>query len=830
MMANSTTLIDHIEDFNIAIIGGGKRCKVLLQTLLREDSEGKQPSILGVADINDRAEGLVYAKQQGIYTTNDFRELFSLQDLNLVIELTEDDSLRAAIQDSKPPWILSVDHEDARPLLDYFKIKGEKNDLLKRLHQYNDGAKQFQELLEEFYAFVQEINQDRNRYFHETRKHLADNDWIMSQIIRGTTVPTFVIDSSHRVTHWNKACEKLTGYSARVMVGTEDQWKPFRAEKRPTMADLILDGVTEEDMWQHYGTLWEKSVLIDDAYEAEEFFPHMAQNGKWIFFTAVPIKDSDGSIVGAIETLWDKTKEKETEVERDRQNEKLALKVKESIEKEQTLSQIIQGSTIPTFVIDKDHKVTHWNRAMERLTGFSARDIVGTHQQWKPFYEKKRPSMADVIVDQVDKLAIRKLYGGKWKESPLIEEGYEAEVFFPKLGTGGKWCWFTAAPIKTPEGEVAGAIETIWDRTEDKKAEKERERHTRELATFCSIYATLSAPLSLDDRIKEAIREAATIFQADGICIFIQQTDGAYHLQYSTGCSEQFCYQNRIAGADSMIVQTARSGIIRTFGALPDDMDGEMRLLHQEGLRSLVCIPLLDKEKKSFGVIRVASKTADHFDADDIRALELIGNRVGVAIENALLQEDVKRKASFQAKLIGSSNDGIVATDDAWRIVMFNPPAEEIFGYEAAEVIGKMDARNIYPTELSERFSEMLAGGGDGWNIPWQEASVGSKTEGAIPVRFSGTVLREKKRMMGTVAFFHDLREIKRLEKKLLSAERLAAIGQTVAGMAHCVKNILHGFKGGSYMVDIGIDKEDNDKLKTGWQMVQRNIGEHPTW
>ncbi|OQY51859.1 MAG: hypothetical protein B6245_24155 [Desulfobacteraceae bacterium 4572_88] len=66
---------------------------------------------------------------------------------------------------------------------------------------------------------------------------------------------------------------------------------------------------------------------------------------------------------------------------------------------------------------------------------------------------------------------------------------------------------------------------------------------------------------------------------------------------------------------------------------------------------------------------------------------------------------------------------------------------------------------------------------------------------------------------------------VKRLERELLKSERLAAIGQTVAGMAHCIKNILHGFKGGSYLVDIGLDRNDTNRLKTGWQMIQRNIG-----
>ena len=77
---------------------------------------------------------------------------------------------------------------------------------------------------------------------------------------------------------------------------------------------------------------------------------------------------------------------------------------------------------------------------------------------------------------------------------------------------------------------------------------------------------------------------------------------------------------------------------------------------------------------------------------------------------------------------------------------------------------------------------------------------------------------------MGIVNFFQDLTEIKRLEKELVQSERLAAVGQTVSGLAHYVKNILIGLKGGSYVVDVGIKKNNTDKLKTGWKTIKRNI------
>jgi PAS domain-containing protein len=131
--------------------------------------------------------------------------------------------------------------------------------------------------------------------------------------------------------------------------------------------------------------------------------------------------------------------------------------------------QIIQGSTIPTFVLNQEHVITHWNRALEQLTGYPASQMVGTNHQWAPFWDSERSHHGRCHPGQKSDQEIWDLYGGKWKASELIDGAYEAEVFFPKLGNGGKWCWFTAAPIKAADGTVIGAIETLWDNTEKKR-------------------------------------------------------------------------------------------------------------------------------------------------------------------------------------------------------------------------------------------------------------------------------------------------------------------------------------------------------------------------
>ena len=305
-------------------------------------------------------------------------------------------------------------------------------------------------------------------------KELEEKEQALSQIIQGSTTPTFVINRNHIVTHWNLALEKLTGFAADEIVGTNHHWKPFRKKARPIMADVILDQLETGEISQYYGSKWRPSSLVEGAYEAEEFFEHLGENGRWLLFTAAPIKASDGTLVGAIETLWDTTEKKRIEAERRRD----IMRIEES---ENRLTQIIQGSSIPTFVLNRDHVVTHWNLALERLSGYSSVKMVGTRHQWIPFWDKARPTMADVILDQRSEQEVWELYGGKWTKSELIEGAFEAEVFFPKLGQGGKWLYFTAAPIKATDGSIIGAIETFWDTTEKRAAEAQRTRYTREV-------------------------------------------------------------------------------------------------------------------------------------------------------------------------------------------------------------------------------------------------------------------------------------------------------------------------------------------------------------
>jgi len=137
----------------------------------------------------------------------------------------------------------------------------------------------------------------------------------MLNVLECTPIAQFAIGMDHKVTYWNRACELLTGFSATDMIGTDHQWKPFYPRKRPVLADLIID-----DDFRHFRRIYEgkrasKSDIIPNAWEATDFFQNLGGKPRHVFFLSAPIVDSNGRMIGAIETLQDITRRVNAEKE-----------------------------------------------------------------------------------------------------------------------------------------------------------------------------------------------------------------------------------------------------------------------------------------------------------------------------------------------------------------------------------------------------------------------------------------------------------------------------------------------------------------------------------
>jgi len=265
----------------------------------------------------------------------------------------------------------------------------------------------------------------------ETKFELTEQDY--RYLFENASDAMWVHDIEGNILDGNGAFEKLTGY-------TLGEWGSMNIKQFLTEESLDLARVVERKLLA--------GEPIEQPYEQRLLRKDGAVRIMKMATSPVII---NGKVRGFQHVARDVTEEKGTE---------------------KMLSKIIGGSPIPSFVINKQHKVTHWNTAIESLSGISVQEIVGTDKQWRAFYTDERPVMADLIVDGASAKEIEAYYPEKYKKSRLIDGAYEAKDFFPSLGEYGKWLHFTASPIKNEGGETIGAIETLQDVTEENQLEE----------------------------------------------------------------------------------------------------------------------------------------------------------------------------------------------------------------------------------------------------------------------------------------------------------------------------------------------------------------------
>lgn len=317
----------------------------------------------------------------------------------------------------------------------------------------------------------------------------------LQTLLDGSPIPQFVIDQNHKVTHWNKALEELSGIKAEAVLASDRHWHAFYQSRRPCMADLLIknDNAAIEAM---YGGKYRKSKLIEDAYEATDFFPALGQSGRWLYFTATAIKDTCGNTLGAVETLEDITERKQAEE---------AL-----LQSELRLKEIIEFSPDATFTVDCAGIITTWNRAMEKLTGVKAADMLGKgdYEYALPFYGERRPILIDLAFKTDEELAQK--YHNIQRDGELLT----AEADVPVQGGSTRGLWGVTRLLYNSEGMVIGAIESIRDITDRRKAELAIE----EAHNFLDkIINTIADPIFVKDRQHNWILLNAALCELIGI-------------------------------------------------------------------------------------------------------------------------------------------------------------------------------------------------------------------------------------------------------------------------------------------------------------------------
>lgn len=146
------------------------------------------------------------------------------------------------------------------------------------------------------------------------------------------------------------------------------------------------------------------------------------------------------------------------------------------------ITQMFQNLPVAVFAVDTQHRVSFWNAEMERLTGRSAAEMVGSTEVWRGVYNQPRSVLVDAVLEGWDATSLARLHAGEVHASELVAGALESEGLFPATDRRPeRWLRFCAAPLRDPEGRLIGAIESIIDFTRLKQAQFELEQLNQQL-------------------------------------------------------------------------------------------------------------------------------------------------------------------------------------------------------------------------------------------------------------------------------------------------------------------------------------------------------------
>ena len=175
---------------NIAVIGGGKRCAAFLEMMDAMRFPHLEARIVGVADLNEDAVGMRLAREKGIHTTGDYNDFFGLKDLDLVIELTGNETLLANFLQHKPPSLRVLESTISRLFSDMIRFQEE----------YLRDKQQL-ELIREIVDSIFSSIRDRVLILQPDRKIVDANEAMLQAV--GLTKEEIVGKPCHQISHWS---------------------------------------------------------------------------------------------------------------------------------------------------------------------------------------------------------------------------------------------------------------------------------------------------------------------------------------------------------------------------------------------------------------------------------------------------------------------------------------------------------------------------------------------------------------------------------------------------------------------------------------------------
>jgi PAS domain S-box-containing protein len=383
---------------NVAIVGGGLGCKAIMDMIFAEKLKELRMNLIGVADTKTYAVGCRYAQEKGIYTTRDYRDLYELKDLHMIIELTGSDAVAENIERTRPRHVRFMDNVTARLFWDIFQIEEERlADRERTEEDLRETIKRMEIAHEQSLIYAKQLSEEiaeRKRAETALKESEQEKEAILNSMSEGVVYH----DREHRMVWANRVATESHGLSPDDLVGRYC-YEVWHRRTRPCPGCPVV-----------------KTYETREPQEAEMTSP----DGRIWFVQSYPVLDPNDDVGGVVEVTLEIT---------DRKRAEEALR-----ESELRHRTVLEASPDAIVVYDMQGKCSYINPAFTRVFGWKQEELLGKRLEYVPQENWPETKM------MIDKVLAGESFSGVesrryTKNGKAIDVSISAAIYLNREGT-----------------------------------------------------------------------------------------------------------------------------------------------------------------------------------------------------------------------------------------------------------------------------------------------------------------------------------------------------------------------------------------------------------
>jgi two-component system NtrC family sensor kinase len=424
--------------------------------------------------------------------------------------------------------------------------------------------------------------------------------------------------------------------------------------------------------------------------------------------------------------------------------------------------------------------------------------------------------LLDLQLPDISGLDLLRLIAQEGYDVPVIlmtahgSEGVAVEAF--RLGARN----YLIKPFSESEARVAidSALRERRLNREKEQLTQNLQQRVQELTVLYSIGKSVSALLDLEELLVRIVEAGVYITRAEEGFLLLRDADAEeLYLRAAKNLGEARAQRMRMPIDDTLAGQVIRTG--KPIRLDKSKQGSPLKVKTGFLVRAILQVPLI-VGNTAIGVLAVDNQQSERtFSENDQYLLSALADYAAIAIENARLYQQTKDSEARYRDLFANAYDMIFTLDQHLRILSINKVGPSLTGYTEDELRGRLLHEISAPEtwdNAEQAFGELLMGRA----IQPFELQLRRKDEELVVLEVSARLIQNSTQTREIHCIARNLTERRRLEEQLIHAEKLSAIGQLVAGVAHELNNPLTSVSGYTQLLlrETSIPDQIRDDLK----------------